>query len=813
MITKSKKLYMIGNAHLDPVWLWQWQDGYHEAKATFRSALDRMNEYPDFVFASSQAAIYEWVEQLDPAMFAEIKQRVSEGRWKIVGGWWIEPDCNIPSGESFARQGLYGQHYFKEKFGITAKVGYCVDSFGHNGMLPQILKKSGMPYYVFMRPSPHEKGLPGRIFWWESDDGSRVMAFRIVNEYGTWGDSLKRHINIISSELRDPQTELMCFYGVGNHGGGPTKENIDSIHQMQSEEQLPELIFSSPDDFFDMVEKKGSAHPVVHEDLQHHASGCYASHSGVKRWNRKAENRLLAAEKFSAIAQRIAGQPYSNEFGRAWKNVLFNQFHDILAGTSLEEAYDDARDQYGEALSIADRAMNQSIQSLAWKINVLPEKGLVPIAVFNPHAWYVKTNIEVEITLLKGDEILVDDLDQQVPFQIVRSHATAGGRARLSFIANLPPMGYRLYRILQKPAAKEFHPVQANQNVMENSHYRLEFDPQTGYIRSLRDKVRNCEMFIADAAVPVVLEDPSDTWSHNVFNYNHKLTGKFKARTVELVEHGPVKAVIRVTSEYGSSTLIQDFSLYNELDGIEVSVMVDWHEHQKMLKLRFPMNIIQMKANYEIPFGHIERMTNGEEEPGQSWIDLSGVSREAESERVGISLLNDGKYSFDVDIRDMGLTVLRSPIYAHHMPIEPDPNQLYTYIDQGVQRFCYTILPHAGGWEEGGTVRRAAELNQRPVTLVTTVHEGPLPHSTSFLSVEAENVVVSAVKKAEENDDLVVRCYETAGINVVTSLCLPGWNRAFEVHFSPYEIKTFRIPQDSQQPIVETNLLEWEEEA
>ncbi len=241
--------------------------------------------------------------------------------------------------------------------------------------------------------------------------------------------------------------------------------------------------------------------------------------------------------------------------------------------------------------------------------------------------------------------------------------------------------------------------------------------------------------------------------------------------------------------------------------------MVDWHEHSELLKLRFPMNIIQMKANYEIPFGHIERMTNGEEEPGQSWIDLSGVSREAASERVGISLLNDGKYSFDVDIRDMGLTVLRSPIYAHHMPLEPDPNQLYTYIDQGVQRFCYTILPHAGGWEEGGTVRRAAELNQRPVALVTTVHEGPLPHSASFLSVEAENVVVSAVKKAEDNDDLVVRCYETAGINVVTSLCLPGWNRAFETHFSPYEIKTFRIPQDSQQPIVETNLLEWEEEA
>ena len=250
MQNKTKKLHMIGNAHIDPAWLWQWHEGYHEARATFRSALDRMQEYPDFTFAASQASVYEWVEESDPAMFAEIQQRVAEGRWHIVGGWWVEPDCNIPSGESFARQSLHGQRYFKEKFGKTAKAGYCIDSFGHNGMLPQILAKSGMPYYVFMRPSPHEKGLPGRIFWWESDDGSRVLAFRIPYSYGTWGDDLRRHINIVASELKDPQNALMCFYGVGNHGGGPTKENIDSIHHLQGEPGLPEMLFSSPEAFF-----------------------------------------------------------------------------------------------------------------------------------------------------------------------------------------------------------------------------------------------------------------------------------------------------------------------------------------------------------------------------------------------------------------------------------------------------------------------------------------------------------------------------------------------------------------------------------
>lgn len=810
MLTKTKKLYMIGNAHLDPVWLWQWQDGFHEAKATFRSALDRMNEYPDFVFVSSQAVVYEWVEHSDPEMFAEIQARVGEGRWKVVGGWWVEPDCNIPSGESFVRQGLYGQHYFKEKFGRTATVGYCIDSFGHNGMLPQILKKSGMPYYVFMRPSPHEKGLPSRLFWWESDDGSRVLAFRIAYEYCSWGKDLRNHINIVAAELKETQNELMCFYGVGNHGGGPTKENIDSIHQMQEETHLPELILSSPDEFFTTLETRGGRHPVVHEDLQHHASGCYAAHSGVKRWNRMAENRLMAAEKFSSIARRVTGQPYSNEFGRAWKNVLFNQFHDILAGTSLEIAYEDARDQFGESLSIADRALNFAIQSLAWKINIEPEPGLVPLAIFNPHAWEVKTCIEIEISQPKEAVILLDSENQPLPFQFVRSQATTGGRTRLSFVATLPPMGYRLYRLVSGVEKKETAPIQASQTVLDNGRYRLEFNLESGTIRSLRDLVRNCELLIADGAVPVVLNDVSDTWSHNVFTFTGPQAGVMCARKVELIDHGPVKAVIRVTSEFGKSTIIQEFAMFKELDGIEVAVKVDWHEHQKMLKLRFPLNIIQMKATWEIPYGHIEHMANGEEEPGQNWIDLSGVSNDC-SQRVGISLLNDGKYSFDVNIRDMGLTVLRSPIYAHHMPLVPDPEQVYPYMDQGIQKFNYTILPHAGSWDEAGTVRRAAELNQRPLALVTTIHPGPLAHSASYAAVDPENLVVSVVKHAEENDDLVVRCYETAGIGTQGCIQLPAWNRTINAQFGPCEIKTFRVPQDSSLAVVETNLLEWVE--
>lgn len=812
-MSTKKKLHMIGNAHLDPVWLWQWQEGFQEVKATFRSALDRMKENDDFLFTSSSAVYYEWVENSDPAMFEEIRQRIREGRWEIVGGWWIQPDCNIPNGESFVRQGLYAQRYFQEKFGVTAKVGYNVDSFGHFGMMPQILKKSGMDYYVMMRPMPNEKGLPGRLFHWESDDGSQVLTFRIMFEYCTWGKELDLHVARCAAELREPVNELMCFYGVGNHGGGPTKENIASIRRMNEDPGLPELVFSTPNRFFEEVAAKGVSYPVVHDDLQHHASGCYAVHSEVKKLNRKSENLLIAAEKFSSIADRAAGQPYPNDFATAWKAVLFNQFHDILAGTSIEPAYEDARNLYGEALAIADRNMNYALQSLSWKIGIEEEAGMKPIVVFNPHSWAYPANIELEMGgSVKDGTILVDETGSQVAFQAVQSLATANGRYRLSFVAELPAMGYRVYRLRTQAseARLQISPIKANDYAMENGRFRLEFDPATGFISSLHDKKLGFEVFRPEnggAARPVVLEDKSDTWSHNVFHFQNAI-GEFRATHVKRVEHGPVKSVIRVTSAYGSSKLVQDFTMYRELDYIDVKVTVDWREQFRMLKLVFPMNLVFTRQTYEIPYGFKEREHNGEEEPGQSWVDYGGIARD-KGVVYGCSIANDAKYSYSILNKELAITVLRSPIYAHHDPLVPDMNGHYTFIDQGIQTFHYRILPHEGNWEEAGTVKRAQELIQRPVPIIETYHDGPLPQQDSFLSVDKDNVIVGAMKNSEDGDDLILRLYETAKVATETTIELPHWGRTIRTKFGPCEIKTFRIPKDGSAPIREVNLIEW----
>src|SRR5919107_1758280 len=256
----QRTLHMIGNAHIDPVWLWQWPEGYEEVRATFRSALDRMNEYPDFIFTCDSAAYHE--------MFEEIRQRVAEGRWEIVGGWWVEPDCNLPSGESFVRQGLYSQRYFEEKFGRIATVGYNVDPFGHHGMLPQILRKQGMDAYCFMRPGPHEMPLPAPVFWWESVDGTRVLAFRLPHEYCAPREDLGYHLDKSIAQLPEHWTEMMAFYGVGNHGGGPTRENLDSIRRLDGAGAMPTLRHSTPQRFFDAIRASGAELPVVREELQ-----------------------------------------------------------------------------------------------------------------------------------------------------------------------------------------------------------------------------------------------------------------------------------------------------------------------------------------------------------------------------------------------------------------------------------------------------------------------------------------------------------------------------------------------------------------
>lgn len=805
---KDKTLHMIGNAHLDPVWLWRWQEGFAETKATFRSALDRIAESEDFIFTCSSAQAYEWVENSDPAMFAEIKQRVAEGRWQIVGGWWTQPDCNIPSGESLVRQGLYGQKYFMAKFGVAAKGGYNVDSFGHTGSLPQILKKSGLDYYVFMRPMPGEKALPSRAFRWESEDGSSVLAFRILFEYLTWGKEVDVHVQRCMGEMKDPTEEIMVFYGVGNHGGGPTIENIESIRRLNKDKNFPRLIFSHPQKYFEAMEAKQLALPVVQGDLQHHASGCYAANSAVKAQNRQTENALITAEKFSAAAYALNGQPYPN-LAQGWKNLLFNQFHDILAGCSLESAYQDTSWQLGESMAMAERAKNYALSSFAWNINIEKDTDMHPYVVFNPCPWATNSCVELETTEIKEGAVLCDETGVNVAFQHAQPHAACNGRSRISFMADLPAMGWRVFKLYAAgKKSKKFPSMPAEEFSAENPWYRLTLNPATGAIASLFDKEKQAEVFRGDAAVAKVIHDDSDTWSHDVLTFQNFI-GEFQLDKIIRLENGPVRTVLRVISTYNSSRLVQDFIVYAGKKQIDVLVNIDWREHQKAVKLLFPVNVMFNRNSYETPYGFIEREGNGEEEPHQNWVDVSGLMPgSGKGYTHGVAIVNNCKYSTSVVKDVIGFTLLRSPIFAHHTPYVPSSELEYSYIDNGRQKFSYSIVPHLGNWEDIQLPRIGWELNNPPIIMAETFHAGALEQKHSLLECESPNIVVTVFKLAEDSADYILRAYESTKQQTNAVIHVHCLGRTIETTFTPCEIKTFLIPADASQPVVQTNLLE-----
>lgn len=814
--SRERTLHLVGNAHIDPVWLWRWPEGLQEIRATFQSAVDRMEEYPDFVFTCDSVMYLEWIERHHPELFDTIRERVAEGRWQVVGGWWIEPDCNIPSGESYVRQALYGQRYLLDRFGVTATIGCNVDPFGHNAMLPQLLRKSGMEGYLFLRPGPHEQRLPGQFFHWESPDGSRVLAYRLPHEYTSNERDIGGHLDKALAIMPPDEPDLMVFYGVGNHGGGPTRTNLDSVKRLDALGGLPKLTLSHPAAYYDTIRDRDGI-PVHAGELQHHGPGCYSAHSGIKAWNRRAENELQRAEKWASVAGAVAGQRYPHErLDEAWKLVLFNQFHDILAGTSIRSAYDDARDDYGRARSLAADVFNDAVQAVARRIHIPLREETVPLVLFNPHPWELHTEVEFE-SGVAAKAALTDETGQQVPVQRTRSEATMlGSRGRLAFRATVPPMGHRVYHLLpgaapqlpEAPEVRAAREVRATGSTLENAHLRLAVDPATGWLSSLYDKDTGTELIPADPGPhAVVVDDKSDTWGHRVRAYD-QVIGSFDCTSVRLVEEGPVRAVLRVESRYERSTLVEELVLSAGSRQVEVRTTVDWHEQLKLLKLRFPTALTDVTATHEIPYGHLTRTPDGTEEPTQAWVDVTGTL--PGGGRAGLTVANDSKHGHDVRGGEIGLTALRSPAYAWHEPCELDPDGIYDYLDQGRQDFRCLLVPHGGDWRAADPVRRAAELNQPPFALLETFHDGPLAQRTAHADDGSGSVLVTVVKADEDGSgDWIVRGYESRGQASAARITLPMLGgRVIEADFGPSEIKTFRVPADAQLPVTETDLLE-----
>ena len=603
----------------------------------------------------------------------------------------------------------------------------------------------------------------------------------------------------------------MEFYGIGDHGGGPTKLNISSIHQIQGEEGAPKLIFSTPDRYFAEVRKESfiSGIPTIADDLQHHSVGTYTEGSEIKKLNRITEATLVAAEKISAIGNAVWGAAYpKDDFAKAWKKVLLLQFHDSMAATTLPSYFEAERDGFGRARDIARDAMYSAAQKLAWQVPATDPDSKY-LVVFNPHAWAAKLQIEYDLGWnTNSPSVLEDEQGRPIPHQWIEATTTVSNRVGLAAEVQVPAMGYRQIRLRNAPyQPAQASPLRANDNALENDHVRFSLcaDGTIGlYDKDNKQEVlHGADKHAGGGMRAIVIDDPSDTWSHHVRTYDHE-TGAFEFRDAKVIEHGPLRGRIRAHYGYGASSMTVDYLLYADAREVEMRVSLDWHEHQKMLKFAFPVNVEQPTATNEIADGAMQRDTNGDENPGQRWIDVTGDSN---GKRYGLAIVNDAKYGYSVNGSEMRLSVARSAVFAHHEPRKLESGVDYQWMDQGVQNFKIQLVPHEGSWQTADLARTAEQLVTEIPIIYQGIHPGTRPGSASFLEVDAKDVVISAIKQAEDGNSTIVRAYETAGVSSRARMDLRFAHTVWTGTFKPYEIKTLRVNAKTGK-VVEVNALE-----
>ncbi|MEA3337887.1 MAG: glycoside hydrolase family 38 C-terminal domain-containing protein [Chloroflexota bacterium] len=793
-------VHMIGQAHLDPVWLWRWTEGRAEALATSQSAVDRLHEYPDFQFVRGEAQIYRWIEQENPHLLDQIVEFIRQGRWHVVNGMIVQPDMNLPQGESFVRHVLLGKAVMRERLGTEPRIAYCVDSFGHAGTLPQILKKCGFDAYVFMRPGPHEKELPAQAFWWQAPDGSRVLAFRITASYTSRTGDQAKHIQQAVDAKPTGLSHTMCFFGLGNHGGGPTRQQIENVQAIAGTHSDLDIRFSSPQAYFSSIRPQADILPVVAEELQFHAVGCYSANSALKRAHRQAECHLLVAERMAVMAQLWAGRSAPMQSLRTlWQDLCFNQFHDTLGGCSIKEAEDDTIMALGRVILGADEIANSAGRAIAAGIDTEGPGGT--LVLFNPFPYPSTRYVEYEPWTewqrwQDGHWGLLDEKGQAVVHQLIETHEALSrsdhGLDRILFQAKLPPLGYRVYRFAPGLQHANAAPVaHATPTTLQNERLSVRLDPSTGVIVSCVDKASGLELVSSRGwNVAQVLEDTSDTWSHDVRRFG-KVVGHFGNARISVCDDGPLQASLLVGRSYEGSTWLQQIILRQGRAEILIRNWLHWQGRWRMIKLAFDLPTDLPQATHDVPFGWCNRPCDGAEVPTQMWMDVSGPARGHPEQRVGLALIDDGKYGCDVAGSMLRLTILRSPPYAYHQPHLPGSKKHYDWIDQGLQQFTLVLSPHAGDWRDAQVVRRAREINLPVVPITMHCHPGPRPAIASLATLSSPELELTALKPAEDGDGFIVRIADRHGRGGAGKL---SWqDLSFPLTVAPREVITLRL--------------------
>ncbi len=818
----------VGHTHIDVAWLWPLSVTRRKVVRSFATALSLMDRYPEFIFMSSQPQLYKFIEEEAPELFERIRQRVKEGRWEANGAMFVEADCNIASGEALVRQILVGTRYFEQAFGVTNDVLWLPDVFGYSAALPQIMQKSGLPYFMTTKISWNETNkMPYDTFQWEGIDGSRVLTHfiptRDYNQPSETGSFKTDHFTTYNGELKPSQVmggwqryqqkdlnrDVLMAFGFGDGGGGPTRVMLENQRRLsRGLPGSPQTHMSTVHDFFAKLDAETSGKKELPDwvgelYLEYHR-GTYTSMARNKNYNRRAEFAWLNTEWSQLTAWLFGLSQYPRAaIDEGWETVLRNQFHDILPGSSIRQVYEDSKQEYEQTLNSSRYLLNQSLDQLAGGIlKSDPQAGLV---VFNPNGLPISAPVYLNNDELPQGTTALDDGTRQVPLQRLNDGRSA------AWLSGLPSRGWRAFRMLADSASgpdpSDDWIVQPGH--LENEWIRIRLDAQGRFIDWF-DK--RCQRNILPAGQKanqlITYEDKPhnyDAWDINNY-YTEKSWPVDDIQSITVIEDGPVCAALRMTWRYLSSTISQVIRIWRDSPQVDLGYEIDWQEEQILLKALFPVDVLSRQATYEIQYGNVQRPTHHNTSWDQArfevcmhkWLDLS-------EEGYGVSILNDSKYGCGIDGQMISISLLKSALH-------PNPDA-----DKEHHSFTLSLLPHQGDWRSAGIVAAAYALNNPPLPVLRQADADStvpnLPKEFSLLNTDQDNVIIEAVKLAEEDDAMIIRLYECHGRRTECQLTFGRALRSvnecdlkenqleslpFEVDqltmtFRPYDIRTLKV--------------------
>ncbi len=832
-----KKFHLISNAHLDPVWQWEWEEGAAAAVSTFRCAASFCRQFDTYIFCHNESLIYRWIEEYEPSLFAEIQELVKLGKWHIMGGWHVQPDCNLPSGEAFARQIAEGRKYFKEKFGKVPTTAINFDPFGHTRGLVQIMAKSGYDSYLFCRPGADQCSLPDETFTWVGYDGSTVMGQRAAEGYGS---GLGHALDAIRSvEGRDTKGRPnFRLWGVGDHGGGPSRQDITAINEYIAECQNKgiEVIHSTPENYFADVKayltESGTSLPEHRGDLNLWAPGCYTSQVLIKQKYRQTENMLFSTEKMytQLVALGRANYP-EKEFGEVLYDLLTIQFHDILPGSSVRPAEEMAVRMLDHALEILSRLRARGFFALSENQPEAAE-GEIPVLAYNPHPYEVTGDFECEFMLADQNWSAgftmpyVYKNGAYLPSQCEKenSNIPLDWRKRVTFHATLAPMSMNRFDVRLKLLDKKPLPDEITLGgndpeyfIYQTPHMTVEIDKKSGLLH--RWNVNGTDYLGAGACGIDVLRDLEDAWGMTKVSWKEKM-GKFTLLSTEestrfssqddplppirIMEDGDVRTVIEVVMGYDRSRAVLRYKLSKHAPTMDIDLIIHNCETRKMFKLALPIALPDPKPAFEVAFGEEPLRTDGTECVGHKYITVTSAGGKR------LNVYNRGTYGASYENGRLWLTLLHSPGYTTH-PLGDRrvlPTDRYTdHMEQGERRFSFRLT--ATDVSDTAMAREALSFNEEPMVLSFFPKGGDLTGAvkgdTPFCTLSDNTVVMTALKSTERG--LLIRVFNPLSEACRCTLSCPALSMTHELSFTPFEVKTLRLTADTCEPCPMNELL------